>query len=265
MFSLDHVIWIVISALIITGLSFLDRKFNFKIATYVIAGVSVLSELTKIMTHVFPASRYFGEGAKVGGYEGASYLLPKSLPFHLCSILIFFIFFLALSSNEKHKEMIKTFIVPICILGGFLGIVMATSLDGDNTAHLFDSFKDPSLSPYQSFIYHACIFWYGVYLMKTKQVKLGFKEWLMDGAGLFALFIVSIWINSALLDYKVNFMFTAYPPAKGLPLLNLDNGWHAYIIALFMVGLVATFLLHLPYMIIEWKKGKKKEEIPAAE
>lgn len=279
MFSLDHIIWLSLSIVAIGLLTFFSvkRKWPFKRVAIIAAIVAVASETFKIATHMFPCYRsdFLGEGASVEGFTGAMYLLPKSLPFHLCSILIFFIFFLALSKNEKLIEKVKTFCVPIFLFAGVLAIVINTAFGSD--INNFESFTGEiakldayrashdaldlsrylaTLSAYQYFTYHATIVWFGLYLMLTKQVKFGLKEWLTNDIILFALFVGAIWVNSLTLKFGTNFMFVAAPPAKGLPLLNLNHGWYIYIIHYMLIAAILTFLFQLPFMIKDWKSKK---------
>lgn len=77
-------------------------------------GISAASELCKIFTHI--------EETENGGVLGAEYL-----PFHLCSILIFLFFYLAVAPEGKYREQVKSFLVPVAILGGLLAMLIPTS------------------------------------------------------------------------------------------------------------------------------------------
>ena len=44
---------------------------------------------------------------------------------------------------------------------------------------------------------------------------------------------------------------------SGLPLLNLNHGYHVYLLTIICIGLVVMFLVH--GIIILIKKGKKNE------
>lgn len=291
MFTLDHILWLVISAAMVTLLTVFSvkKKWSFKKVAIIVAIIALASEIFKIATHMYPVSRndFFGNDANFAtivkddfdGNANASYLLPKSLPFHLCSILIFFIFFLALSNNQKLIEKVKTFCVPVFLLAGVLALIINTCFGSDINA--FESFTGEiaklnaykasgdaldlakyvsTLSAWQYFPFHAAIVWFGLYLMITKQVKFGFKEWLRNDVILLALLVFAIWVNSFTLKYKTNFMFVVYPPAKGLPLLNLKHGWHVYMIHYMFVGALLTFLFQLYWMIKEWT-GKKSSTV----
>lgn len=263
MFSGDHFIWLAISLVILGILLFLSNRFkwSYKTATLVLLGIYVSSELFKIFTHMFPATRWLGEGATIDGFDGnsAMYLLPKSLPFQLCSFMIFFVIYMAFSKNQKGVEIAKSFSIQVFLLAGTLALLLATCLSDSNTAHLGDSFKDPHLGAYYYFYYHAGMIWYGIYLLQTKQVKMGFKVWLTNLALLLCVFVIAIWMSSITLIYETNFMFVVAPPAKGLPLLNLKHGWYVYIVHYVLIAVILTFLFQLPAIIKEIKAKKKIE------
>lgn len=234
MFTTNHFIWMVICAVFIGVLLFvsLKRKFSFKTAARIMSVISIASELCKIFTHIEEA-----EGG--GGVLG-----PEFLPLHLCSILIFLIFFCALSNNETLVKKVTSFCVPVAIWGGALAILMATS--GVNFAKPY---------AYQCFIYHAGLLWWALYLLATRQVDLGVKAYARNLTVLGSMLFVMIWVNSALSVYNTNFWYVVRPPVKGLPLLNLDNGWFCYFVTLVAIGLFAVTVTHLPAMLKERKKA----------
>ncbi len=233
MFSTEHFIWMGICAVLVGALLAVSLKFKFsrRTATRVMAVTALLSELCKLFTHIEEA-----EGG--GGVLG-----PEYLPLHLCSILIFLIFYCSFSDNEKRVGRITSFCMPVGIWGGLLAILMATS--GVNFAKPY---------AYQCFIYHAVLLWWSIYLILSKQVELGWKAYLTNLAVLGCLLFVMLWVNSALSAYDTNFFYVVRPPADDLPLLNLDNGWLAYFLTLVGLGLVCVTLVHLPAMLKERKK-----------
>lgn len=233
MFSTEHFIWIGICAVFIGVLLFLSLKckFSYKTAARIMAVISIASELCKIFTHIQEA-----EGG--GGVLG-----PEFLPLHLCSILIFLIFYCALSNNQQRVKQITSFCTPIAIWGGLLAILMATS--GVNFAKPF---------AYQCFIYHAGLVWWAMYLICTKQVDLGLKAYLTNLLTLLCLLFIMIWVNSALSAYDTNFFYVVRPPVDGLPVLNLNNGWFAYFFTLVGLGFAAVTITHLPGIIRERRK-----------
>ncbi len=237
MFTQNHFIWLGICAVIILGLTFfsLKYKFSFKTSALIMAGVSLASEVSKILSHMVES-----EG-------GGMVLEATALPLHLCSLLIFAFFYLPFSKNEKIKNFLVSLAVPVGIIGATLALVMATS-----------GVKFNKPEPYQCFIYHAVMIWFAIYLIATKQVKLGKKEWITNIVVLFSISIIMIWVNSALQVYETNFWYVVKPPVENLPVLNLNNGWFAYFGTLLLIGLIGLTLVHLPFIIKEYKQNKNK-------
>ncbi len=248
MFTTDHFIWLFLCAAFIIGMTVLSRriKMSFKCATYIVAAISLASELSKIFTHIEPVM----DGDEVvGGVLGAQYL-----PFHLCSILIFFIFYLVFAKNERTIELVKSFITPIALLGGAIALFIPTSgVD----------FMKPFA--YQCFVYHSGILWYAIYLIMTKQVALGIQSYKRNAAILTALVFIMLWVNSALSIYETNFFFLVKPPMDNLPVLNLNNGWFVYFITLVGIAFAAFTLLHVPFILKEKKEKSVHAPAPNAE
>lgn len=232
-FTTDHFIWMGICAVLVGGLLLvsLKCKFSYKTATRIMAVIAVVSELFKIFTHI-------EEPESGGGVLG-----PEFLPLHLCSILIFLIFFCALSKDVEKVRKVTSFCAAPALWGGLLAILMATS---------GVSFTKPFA--YQCFLYHAGLVWWALYLLCTKQADLGKKAYLRNLGLLSCMLFGMIWVNSALSVYDTNFWFVVRPPVDGLPLLNLDHGWLCYFFTLVAIGLLAVTVVHLPAMIKEHKK-----------
>lgn len=239
MFTLEHFIWIGLCVLLITILSFVSirYKFSFKTAAIIMAVVSLVSEISKIMSHMS-----FVNGKDV---SDGMFLEPSSLPFHLCSLLIFAFFYLPFAKNEKVKNIIIELAVPVGLVGATLAILMATS----GTDFL-------AVYAYQCFIYHAAMIWFSIYLIATKQVILGKKAWVRNILILFSMSFVMIWVNGLLSSYDTNFWFVVRPPRDNLPILNLDNGWYLYFLTILSLGFVLVSLVHIPFLIKERKDGK---------
>jgi hypothetical integral membrane protein (TIGR02206 family) len=242
MFSQEHFIWMGICVLFIAVLSYVSikYKFSFKTAAFIMAAISLASEISKILSHMTYVN---GENAADGMVIEAS-----SLPFHLCSLLIFAYFYFPFAKNEKLKKFLLGLVVPIGLIGATLAIVMATS--GVDFAKVY---------AYQCFIYHSGMIWFSIYLIACKAVDLGLKVWVRNLISLFATCIVMIWVNGLLQAYDTNFWFVVRPPRDGLPLLNLDNGWYAYFFTIVGLGFVLVSLVHLPFIIKERKALKNKD------
>ena len=210
----------------------LKLKLSFKGASYVMAAIAIASELCKIFTHM--------EESPGGGFV----LGPEYLPFHLCSIMIFAVFYLAFGKEGRLCEVIKSLLVPVGLIGATFALIIPTS--GVDFAKPF---------AYQCFVYHSGLIWYAAYIIATKKADLGVRAYRRNLGIMGVLVIVMLWINSALSYYETNFFFLVRPPMDGLPVLNLDNGWFAYFFVLVLIGAVLITLLHLPFIIKE-KKAK---------
>ncbi len=241
MFTTAHFIWLGICALLIAALTLasVKCKFSFRTSALIMAGVSLVSEAVKILSHM----------ELVNGKDAAEGMVIEAgaLPLHLCSLLIFAFFYLPFCKREKLRQYLLGLIVPVGLIGSVLALLMATS-GTDFTAPY----------AYQCFIYHAVMVWFAIYIIITKQTSLGLRTWLINLVSLFCLVIIMIWVNGALQEYDTNFLYVVRPPADGLPLLNLDHGWYAYFGTLLGCGLVGVSAVHLPFIIAEHLAKKKK-------
>ncbi len=240
MFTDEHFIWLAICFVFIAVLTVLSvrLKFSFRTSAFIMAAASLISETSKILSHMKPVDK--------GDPSMGMVLEPTALPLHLCSLLIFAFFYLPFCKNEKVKNFLVSLAVPVGIIGSLLALLMATS-GTDFTAP----------EPYQCFLYHATMIWFSLYLLITKQVDLGVRAWLRNMGTLLGLAVGMIWVNSALKKYETNFFYVVRPPVDGLPILNLDNGWYVYFATILMVGFIAVTLIHLPALIGELKYKKQ--------
>lgn len=238
MFSLYHFIWLFICCLIIFFNILVVKKMNLSIKSVltVMCIVSFISEVVKIFLNM-------EDSLSTGKVLDAG-----SLPFHLCSIQIFFIYFLRfVIKNEKVKQILYNFIVPTSLVGATLSLLIPTC----GTA-----FTD--LQVYQYFIYHAFLISFGLYLIIGGFAKLNFKGMVINIFLLIVLVFVNLWINSFLQAYDTNFMYLTRPPMENLPILNLDHGWYVYFVTLFLLAIGLMVVFHLPFVLLN-KEGKKHD------
>ena len=233
MFTVNHFLWLLLCAVgILLGLRWAEKKeLSVEAAARVMSVIAVASESCKMLTHLLPSP--------LGGMA----LDPNALPFHLCSLQIFIVFFIAFSKPSPVKTKVLSFSVAMALPGGIMAMLIPT--DGVD-------FLD--LLAYQCFIYHAGLVWLALYLLKTKQVEMGFNAYRRNLLTLLCLTGCMIYVNGAFFDYGTNFMFLTRPPMKNLPILNLNHGWYAYFFTLALIALLLLTLLHLPFMLAERKK-----------
>ena len=250
LFGTRHIVFIVISALLIVGLYFLSRKVKIEALSKILLGIGLASETIKVFSYiVISENKEYVEGVTYGG------VLPKTdLPFHLCSLQIFFILIAVISKNEKLKRFIFSFMMPSCLFGGIAAILIATS-----------SARTVWIILIQYFTYHIAIVVFALRLISAKEMEWRAKDYLNCLIFLVGVIFFSVYINSILFDgvSKINFMYVVDPPQDGLPYLNKNNGWLSYIIrylALVLVGITATYSKAIITSIIKASRDRKAKK-----
>lgn len=234
MFSTKHFIWIGLCVLFVVGMSVFSykKKISLKASSFIMVGICVISEVSKIMSNMLEST------------SGGRHLDPKCLPFHLCSLMIFVIFYIAFGKESKCKRTLINFIAVIGTLGSFCAIMIPTN---------GVEFND--IGAYQCFVYHAGLMWYSLYLIISKEACLGLKEYLSNLLMLLALVFMEIYINSVLSIYDTNFLYLTRPPMNNLPYLNLNQGWYIYFLKLLLLGALIITIFHLPFIIKKHKNN----------
>lgn len=232
-FTVNHFLWLFLCALgIFLGLGVAEKKrIDIKTAGLIMSIISIASESCKMMTHLLPSP--------LGGMA----LDPKALPFHLCSMQIFIVFYITFAKASPVKEKVISFSVPGALLGGIMAMLIPT--DGVD-------FRDPLA--YQCFVFHAGLVWLALYFLRSKQVDMGRKAYGRNLLILLGLSGIMIYVNGAFFNYGTNFMFLTRPPMKNLPILNLNHGWYVYFLSLALLAVMLMTLVHLPFMIAERRK-----------
>ncbi len=239
MFSTEHFLWLGLSAAFIVLLTVIARVFRFKLkqAGYLITGICVLSETSKILSDM------------VDSPGGGMHLDPQSLPFHLCSLMLFALFFITFAKESRVRGLVINFVAVMGTLGSLLALLIPTN-GTDFT----------SISPYQGFLYHAALMWFSMFLIAAGEAKLGLRSLFEDTGILLALAFLTLYVNGAFSVYETNFFFLSRPPLEGLPYLNLNHGWYAYFLRIVLLGAVLITLFHLPFIIRERRRKGEKEK-----
>ena len=259
MFTVYHLIWAVISIIVITISLLALKKYQLKLNTVLnIACVcSVLSELIKTFSviKIVPSS---------DGTLFYPYIEMQHMPLHLCSLQIIIIFYVRFTKNEKMKQMLLGFMYPSCTLGAFFALLIPTIFN--SSVPVEQAFVKPLA--YQFFLYHSMLIILGLYIPKSKEANLKSKNFISTIAILSILSFVSFYINSALasanyvneelvsVDYMPNFFFTFLTPIN-IPLTKI---WHWYIYIAVLISL-AVGLIALFYLPIFLKEKKAKHSI----
>lgn len=237
MFTLKHFIWLGICLVFIVGMLILAKKlkFSLKTASLIMSIICIASEVSKMMSDMQD---------NVGG--GMS-LDPRSLPFHLCSLMIFVVFYIFLAPDSKFRQTLINFLSAIGTIGSFMALIIPTN-----------GVQFNEIGPYQCFVYHASLMWFSIYLIMAGHAKLDLKAYITNISILSFLAFMMIYVNGALSAYGTNFFYVVRPPMDNLPILNLNHGWYVYFISLLILGIVLMSLFHLPFII---KNRGKKEQL----
>ena len=209
-FGLKHLIILAVCAAGIVGGWFYVRKQSLSGVFKKMLIVGIVSELIKVFYYTVANEEVYGG------------ILPKTdLPFHLCSIQIIFILVINLTSNEKVKRFLYSFMIPSCLLGGIAALLLATT----------SSLNGMWILSLQYFGYHVAIVVLALKLITSREFTPTVGDYFNCLKFLLMLMFAAMYINSILYDgvSNINFMYVASPPMSGLPFLNEDHGWLVYI------------------------------------
>lgn len=237
LFGTKHLIILAICFVLIPVAYYFARKLKFEKMAKIMLFVGIISEIIKIFYYT------------VRNEDTLHGVLPKSdLPFHLCSIQILFIVVLNVSQNQKLKDMLISFMMPSCLIGGLAALLIAT-----------DSARNGAfIITLQYFLYHVAIMVFALYLMTSKEHAPTLKGYYSCLKMLLIMMFVAFYINSLAYDSnvigdgkdKINFMYVAGPPQQGLPYLNEDGGWLSYIIKYAILVIVCVSLFYVKPIVL---------------
>lgn len=255
MFSLNHIIWIIICAVITVICVIYVRKSKptFKTMVNICFMVGVVSEFIKIFSVV--------ELVPIMGGNGFyPYLETRYLPLHLCSLQILLFAYLKISkkTNDTIYHII-CFMYPCCIIGGILAIIIPSIFN--TSISVSQAFTHPLA--YQTFLYHTMLIVFGIYLLENNEIRIrmdGYKKALITvfvlgflAINLNSVFTTPIYNNSGLLAVSgiTNFFFTAVPPIP----IAIDYKWQ-WMLYIFVIALLAVILIGIVYLPVYLREKK---------
>lgn len=204
MFSIQHIIWLVICAVGIFFASrwMLSKHIPLEKLLTVACILAAISEMIKIFANIqmVPAA---------DGTAMHMFMEWRHLPFHLCSIQIFLIFYVRFAESKRNREAILAFMYPTCIIGAFFALLLPSIFTNGITPA--QAFTHPI--GYQFFIYHSMLIILGIYIARSGEVELTFKLFWSTLAIFYAFGFISLYLNSAF----------AYPTYTGTTLLSVEN------------------------------------------
>ena len=263
LFSFGHILWIVISGLLIlAGTAVCIRRkpdidrlmkicFVFSLGSEVIKYFSMI----QIVPMVDPAiaeqnGTMVLSSVPIGQYTP---MLPlEHLPLELCSIQMLFMGLYCLVNDEKKKHWIRAFMFPCGVLGAALGILLPSL-----TAYLHTNAEYfLTIRAWQYFLYHAMLVVLCLYLGISEKGQLKFQDWKTAVTLLIALDLPTFYLNSIFsnqvyqndhligVTHRINY-FSSYVNPLGLVLTEKWQ-WGVYLLirAVLAVGLI--ILIYTP-------------------
>ena len=113
MFSLKHIIILIISLVLIISLFIATKKFSLQKLTKYAFIIGIISEFVKVFFYTIRNE------ASLGGY------LPKSdLPLQLCSIQIILLGLVLITKKDNTKRFLYSFMYPTCLVGGIAALLI---------------------------------------------------------------------------------------------------------------------------------------------
>lgn len=238
MFTLGHLIWLGILALLIAAAIILVKTLRVPPMRVQRAVLWILLPLK--LLHLSLSMKATGDGSMV--------IDQGQLSFHLCSIMIYSVILINLIKNETVIKTVKSFMVPAMLIGAAMSLLIPT--EG----------VDPTVPRvWQYMLIHGVLVFYGLYLMLVERVDLSFRAYLSNLKILAGIVMVASLMNSVLEQYDTNFLFLRKPPMDGLPLLNLNHGWYVYFLTLAAVACMLVFSVHLPFVIRDLRRRRAEK------
>lgn len=221
MFSIQHLIWLAICAagIFVALRHILAQKTTLTQVLNVACWLALFSELIKIFANIqmVPAA---------DGTTMHMFMEWRHLPFHLCSIQIFLIYYARFSESVRNREVILAFMYPTCILGALMALLMPSIFTNGITPA--QAFIHPIA--YQFFVYHSMLIVLGVCIAKSDEVNIKFSHLYSTLGILLAFGILSVYLNSAF----------AYPTYDGIELLSVENTPNFFFTFRTPVGILLT-------------------------
>ena len=263
MFSLQHIIWLVISFLLIAISLFLivrhdpEEKTVFSIACM----ICIFSEMAKVFSTIrmIPLS---------GGTTYVPFIEMKELPLHLCSIHIFFIFYIRFFAKEGSSKMkILGFMFSTMTIGAVLALFLPTVFA---VIPPEKAFVHPQI--YQTFIYHTMLVVLGIYIYRKWFAQWSISHYFSTLRMLALLAFASIYVNSMLLYPEfnenneiaaarktTNFFFVVMVPI-GIDLKEKWQ-WFVYLLVMILIAVVTVGAWYIPVFLRERKHPSMKKGI----
>ncbi len=268
MFSPGHIIWIIISIiLIIIGLSVcLKRKPKLDHLVKICLILGAVSEIVKILfvVKIVPVlqSPIINPDGTFTTVPGAftPYIEMEHMPFELCSLQLVFMAVSLMMDKGKWKTRLYSLMYLTSVVGGTIALLLSSIAPEYSTTASF------LLSPraWQFFLYHAMIITLGIYIAFSEESGVGFRHIYSAFSGLLAIDLMTYYINSIFsqpvyyneelvgVSYRVNY-FSSYGNPLRIPMTTKPQ-WVTYLLIRLSLALILLVLAFLPL---------RRKQIPA--
>ncbi|MCD7860114.1 MAG: YwaF family protein [Firmicutes bacterium] len=255
MFTIQHFVWLAISAIFIATTLFLLRRYRPGLTKFLsICCVGcIISEVLKISSVIVMVPT-------LDGTNYTPYIPLTVLPLHLCSIQIIHIYICRFAKPGRLRDTLLAFMYSTCIAGAFFALMIPT-LFIDGTVPLSQAFV--SQHCYEYFLFHSLLITLGVYIPMSGEVKIQGRHFFSSLALLGLYAFVSLYLNSVfstavyedgvLVAVKTTNFFFTYSNPLGI-VLSETWQWAIYLGIILMLAIVLLGAFYLPF---RQKKGEK--------
>lgn len=248
LFSLSHIIFIVLVYILAFVVSFLLRKAkreNIDLFLKILSVVAVVFEVTKISWE-----SYFD----ITTGRGFNYF--GILPIYTCSLFIYTLLFAAWGRG-KVKEVALSFLSTISLLYGAIGVIYCNGLNW----YPFWTF-----GAFYSLFFHSSMFVTGVYLWISGYKKPSWNDVWMSFIPVLLLSLVAIPVNYAIgSDYMLIYEGGGVPLYQDLSASLAAAGWRPIYTAIMMLthlplAALIVGIVKLIYLVFGKKEPKAAEQ-----
>lgn len=269
MFSASHIVFIIISLMLIIIGSLICKKSKITIPNLIKVCflIAFICEIIKIFTiiDIVPIVDAVVENGNIVYKETgrfSPYIKAEHLPFELCSYQIIFLFLSTVIKNEIWKRRLYSFIYVTALIGGTFAILLSS------IAKDYDTISKGLISvrAWEFYIYHSMLIVIAIVMSRDKNNYIRFSDIKWTCMILLPLDIFSFYLNSIFsvpvynnsnligLKYAINY-FSSYNNPIGI-VLDTKNKYILYIILRFISAIILIIIVYLPFLKKEKNTSK---------
>ena len=262
MYSQGHIIFIIISLIMIAIGVFICKKYKWPLDSVikVCFFIAVICEMVKVISviDVWPIVKATVENGEIVYKETGAYapfIEYTHLPFELCSLQILFMFLYIVIKNNVWRTRIIALIYGTAMMGGLLAIFISAIAPGFSTTREFLT----SVRAWEFFIYHSMLTILAILIATDGKYILKLKEFKWNCIMLLIIDTFSFYINSLLsipvykdgeligISKSSNF-FSSFSSPLGIPLIN-KKYYLIYLVSRLLFGFILITIIYLPLLI----------------